>query len=280
LLWSPGQVLEAIVGFDVALMVMDLSFWASIGFGAAPHGLPVLGSWWPGWPSLLLRPLFRFRTPPPFRLNLFLQYKRPEHLTQGKERKHWKAAYFRFALTSHQQRALEACATSLGPGGHVAYGSPAFFRRTDLFAYTENRTLADNTHFAPALQLANHSRYTYVSARAAGMAHSEPVEVQPLSFSDGPPHVPPAHPGDGGAGDAPTPEALLNAAKKAARASVEASPVIVGSREAYERAIERARGAINFVRPGIDGAARTAVDAYMAAAIFARMSGVQWMVSG
>src|SRR5580692_2241170 len=86
LLWSPGQVLEAIVGFDAALMVTDLSFWASVGLGPLPPGLPVVPSWWHGWPSPLLRPLFRLRTPPPFRLNLFLQYKRPEHLTAGKER--------------------------------------------------------------------------------------------------------------------------------------------------------------------------------------------------
>ena len=280
LFWPPGQVLEHVVGFDAALMVTDVAFWASIGFGAAPAGLVIQRSWWPGWPSHLLRPLFAFRTPPPFRLNLFLQHKRPEHLTFGKEWKHWKAAYYRFVLTPHQQRALEACANSLGPAGYVAYGSPAFHLRPDLFAHIEHRTLAANTHFAPALSLVNHARYTYVAARAAGQAHSEPVKVQPLLFMNGPPHEPPKPPSDGSGGDGPTPEELLDAAKKAARAAVEASPAIVGNREAFERAIVRARGLLDLLGPGLDGHGRTAADAFTVAAIFARMSGVQWMVSG
>jgi len=278
LLWSPGQVLEAVVGFDAALMVTDISFWASLGFGHVPHGLPVQSSWWPGWPSLLLRPLFMFRTPPHFRLNLFLQYKRPEHLERGKEAGHWNSAYFRFAVTPHQQRALEACARSLGVDGHVAYGSPAFFKRADLFTHTENRTLASNTHFAPAMDLATHSLYTYVSARAPGKAHSEPVEVKPLLFLNEPPQDPPEPPGDGGPPDGEAPNALLSAAKKAARASAEASPTIVGSRELYERAIERARRAITFIQPGLDERGRAAADAYVVAAIFSRMSGIQWMI--
>jgi len=32
-LWSPGQVLEQIVGFDIAIMVDDISFWARLASG-------------------------------------------------------------------------------------------------------------------------------------------------------------------------------------------------------------------------------------------------------
>jgi hypothetical protein len=272
-------VLEAIVGFDAALMVTDASFWASVGFGPGsfPSGLPISPRWWPDWPSVIDRPLFAYRDPPPFHLNLFLQYKRPDYLKRGKEYRHWRSAYFRFDLTPHQQRALEACANSLGASGHVAYGSPAFFRRTDLFAFQEQRTLAANTHFAPVLKLSNHSRYTYVSAHSAGKGHSDPVTIEPVAFLDGPPHDPPPPGGDGG-GDDHSADAVLIAAKKAARASVEASPAIVGSREAFDRAVERARGLFGFLRPRLDQRRQTAAENYLVASLFARMSGVQWLV--
>lgn len=280
-MWSPGQVLERIVGLDVALAVVDTAFWASVGFGGAPGGLPVLPGWWPGWPSVLLRPLFRLRSPPHFRLNLFLQYKRPEHLRRGKESAHWHSAYFRFHITPHQQRALEACATSLGSSGLVAYGSPAFFRRSDLFAHIENQTLIANTHFAPVLRLAKHSRYTYVSAQTAGKAHSEPTDVRPLSFSQGPPSGGPRPPGGRGGDDGPPPpERVLSAAKKAAQAGVESSPAIVGSHASFDRAVARAQEALDLLRPGLDERGRAAAESYTVAAIFAHMSGVNWMVSG
>jgi hypothetical protein len=85
-------------------------------------------------------------------------------------------------------------------------------------------------------------------------------------------------PGDGSSGDGHGPSAILTAAKTAARASVDASPLIVGSRAAFERTIERGRMMLDFLGPGFDGPGRTAADAYLVAAIFARLSGVQWLV--
>ncbi|HVV53443.1 MAG TPA: hypothetical protein VHO06_27545 [Polyangia bacterium] len=277
LIWTPGQVLEAIVGIDAALMVTDAAFWAAVGFGPAPPGLPASSFWWPDWPLPTARPLFSLRTPPPFSLNLFLQYKRPHYLKRGKEWRHWHSPYFRFDLTPHQQVALEACANSLGAHGYVAYGSPAFSRRADLFAFQEQRALAANTHFAPVLRLSGHSRYTYVSAHSAGKGHSNPVTIEPASFLDGPPHDPPPSDGDGG-GDDHSPDGVLSAAKGAARAGVDASPAIVGSREAFDRAIERARGLLRLVRRPFNERGQTATDNYLVAYLFARLAGVQWLV--
>jgi hypothetical protein len=73
---------------------------------------------------------------------------------------------------------------------------------------------------------------------------------------------------------------VLRAAKKAAQVGVLASPVLVGSRESFDRAVARAREALELLRLGIDEHGRGAVDAYAVAAIFARMSGVQWLESG
>lgn len=119
-LWSPGQVLEQLVGFDAAMLTIDAVFWASQGFAAPPLGAVVLPAWWPGFFSRLA---VRIRRPPPFRMNVFLQYKRPEHLSHSNasEWTLWKASYYRFWITSHQQLALVACATALGNSGLVAY---------------------------------------------------------------------------------------------------------------------------------------------------------------
>jgi len=191
--------------------------------------------------------------------------------------RHWRSAYFRFDLTPHQQGALEACANSLGASGYVAYGSPAFSCRADLFTFQEQRTLAANTHFAPALKLSKHSRYIYVSAHSAGKGHSDPVTIEPVHFLDGPPHDPPP-PGDDGRGDGRSPDAVLSAAKKAARAAVEKSPAIVGGHGAFDRAIERARGLFGFLRPRLDERRQTAAEDCLTASLFARLSGVQWLV--
>lgn len=289
-LWSPGQVLEKIVGFDAALMVDELAFWSAVGgLAATPTGLPVLASWWPGWPSIFLRPIFRFRSPPPFRLNVFLQYKRPEHLTRGQEWVHWRVPYYRFILTAHQQRALEACARSLGSAGLVAYGSPAFHRRSDLFLHIEKRTLVANTHFAPVTPLATHSRYTYVAARAKGKAHSKATDVEPIVFpehleseldaADAGAPPPPPRGDDGGAGEGPTPDSLLADAKKAARAAIAASPSIVGGADGFERILTRARRITDALRIDTDEERRrTAINAFLVAALFSRLSGVLWMV--
>src|SRR3569833_3433383 len=71
--WSPGQVLEAHVGFDYALFTSHPYFWTLQGFAAPPAGV-VLGAyassyWWPG------RSFHQQLTK--FALNLFIQAKRP-----------------------------------------------------------------------------------------------------------------------------------------------------------------------------------------------------------
>jgi hypothetical protein len=154
-------------------------------------------------------------------LNVFLQYKRPEYLyrAQAGEWSAWGRAYFRFWITAHQQSALEACANSLGANGLVAYASPAFYRRSELWTYIEQRTLIVNTHFAPAIRVSGHGRYTYVDATTPGKAHSRISEVPPLAFLNGggrggPPEGPP------GGADGRTPQQLLKEARRAAKAAL------------------------------------------------------------
>ena len=271
-IWSPGQVLEEAVGFDVAIFTVHATFWASCGFTAPPQGAVIYASWWPGFP-------FTNRSPPTFRVNVFLQYKRPEYLSRSSasEWSEWKSAYYRFWITDHQQTALDACAASLGQNGYVAYASPAFHTRAALFDHVEKQTLILNTHFAPATKLSGHGRYTYVSTSAPGKAHSEPTDVEPLSFfrpggngddGDGPPQLPP------GSGDGHLPERLLAEARKAAEAAVAASPALVGSAQLFDAAIRRAISLVGARDDEIGDAVRN----YVYVAMFSLMSGIRWCV--
>ncbi|AFE06570.1 hypothetical protein COCOR_05776 [Corallococcus coralloides DSM 2259] len=301
-MWSPGQVLEKVVGFDVALMVQGTALWAQQGFAVPPQGAVILPAWWP-WG--IARLAVKVRRPPPFRLNLFLQYKRPEYLrgAQAGEWSKWKRSYYRFWIENHQQRALDACTKALGADGLVAYASPAFHSRVDLFRHVEARTLQANTHFAPASRLTGHGRYTYVDAVTPGKAHSKVVEVEPLRFlsggdRDAPPRappgggdgdVPPRAPPGGGDGDAPPrappgggddgqPIKLLAAARRAADAAITSSPQIVGSGALLRTTVQRAIESLRAGPVPVPEAYEQPVQDFIFAATFSWMSGIGWAV--
>src|SRR3569832_1598004 len=181
LLWSPGQVLENVVGFDVALKVELACFWALLGHAKPLPGDVIGTGWWPhAWAGAFIG-----RAPPTYKLNTFLQYKRPEYLrgATAKERKRWpKGIYFRFFIDKDQQVALEACATALGANGLVLYATPAFHTRGDLFTYVEKRTLVANTHFVEAAKLNGHGRYTFNDSVGSGQAYSKPTEIEAHVF--------------------------------------------------------------------------------------------------
>jgi hypothetical protein len=276
LMWPPGQVLEELVGFDVALHTVHAVFWAARGYATPPPGALILPTWWPLVPASV----FVHRAPPPFAVNVFLQHKRPECLSRSNasEWSSWKAAYFRFWITYHQQAALDACATALGQNGLVAYASPAFYTRAELFGHIQKQTLVANTHFAPATNLSGHGRYTYVDAATPGMAHSEPVRVPPLLIlgggsAGGNGDEPPGRePPDGGNGRSP--QQLLSAAHGAARAAIAASPALVGSEVLHAATVTRAEKIITeSIRPLPES-----VRAFIYVAAFSVMSGIQWLM--
>jgi hypothetical protein len=276
LMWPPGQVLEEVVGFDVALHTVHAVFWAARGYATPPQGAVILPAWWPLVPASV----FVHRAPPPFAVNVFLQHKRPERLSRSSasEWSSWNAAYFRFWITDHQQAALDACTTALGQNGLVAYASPAFHTRADLFGHIQNQSLVANTHFAPAANLSGHGRYTYVDAATPGVAHSDPVRVPSLllleagdgggSGGEPPDGVPP------GGADGRPPQQLLSDARRAASAAIAASPALVGSEALHAATVARAEAMVAAFNRPLPESVRDFV--YVAA--FSAMSGIQWLV--
>lgn len=290
LIWSPGQVLEQIVGFDVAIKVQLACFWSSLGYSSIPSGDIVLPSWWP----VIVRHHFDERAPPSFELNVFLQYKRPDYLYGGnaKERKRWPTGtYYRFILDTEQQTALEACASSLGTNGIVAYATPAFWKRSALFDHIKVGTPMNNTHFVKAIDLKNHTRYTYADARNMGQAFSKPTDISPFRFAprgnrrDAAPHSPMHGGGGDGRGDPPrdippgggdgnrrSPAVLLSDARAAAEASVTASPDRVGGVASFR---ERQANAVSLLR-GVRQEHLVSIRDFTTASIYTWLSGLSW----
>src|SRR5690606_7278071 len=77
---------------------------------------------------------------PEFKLNLFVQFKRPTFLKSpgAKEWSDWRQSYYRFGITPHQQEALERIdAQSYGRAATI-YASPAFRQAADLWAHVRS----------------------------------------------------------------------------------------------------------------------------------------------
>ena len=119
---------------------------------------------------------------PSFRLNLFLQHKRPEYLSapNAKEWYLWKKPYFRFDIEPHQQVVLEAAIAAVGSAALVAYSCPALEAASKLYDAIEHRTLVEATNFVEASGLKDHKRYTFSAGGTSGWACSDPERIRPL----------------------------------------------------------------------------------------------------
>ena len=174
--FSPDQCDEHFLGFDDAFL---LPFPLLVGL--APY---VRRSRWARRTGITLDILDDLlpeliERMPPFRFNLFVQYKRPEYLkTRGaKEWAAWHSPYYRIDITPHQQTLLENIdALSVGRAA-VVYAAPAFWSSTDLWTHVESQKVIENSNIASCGLLAGHHCYTYAARGHGGHAHSEPVQV-------------------------------------------------------------------------------------------------------
>ena len=131
--YSPGQFGEATLGFDEAF---DIPFhrllwkWHLLYGG---HVLRKKGISLSDYNNLLEREL---RNLPKFKLNLFVQYKRPEYVyfAGADEWPLWEKPYYRYCITDHQQMALVKLSAESSGRAAVVYASPAFWMSDDLFA--------------------------------------------------------------------------------------------------------------------------------------------------
>lgn len=126
------------------------------------------------------------RRMPPFRFNLFVQYKRPVFLTSkgAGEWKEWRRPYYRYGTTPHQQDSLEKIEAQSHGRAAAVYASPAFWRACDLWDRVQAETVIDGSNVASAGRLRGHEHYSYDTAGFQGKGHSETRSIESPRFRD------------------------------------------------------------------------------------------------
>lgn len=117
---------------------------------------------------------------PLFRLNLFVQYKRPEwmHRSNATEWPSWSTPYYRYTIEAKQQGLLEDIVGAAAGRAAVVYAAAAFRLNSELFAHAEAGTVVPNSNVASVEMLTGHERFTYTAPGSYGIAHSEPEAVE------------------------------------------------------------------------------------------------------
>lgn len=155
--FSPGQVLEKKLGFDFAAELGRHSRLHRRLFGGTPGmpGITAAQSASLGMPFVSSTKL----------LNVFLQYKRPEHFRPGHRSLLWPKGeeFLRFTVSENnsagggwhfsQVSALNSLATQLQGTALVRYACPAVWTRTDLYGLYSQGQLLDNCAFVDPRKL-------------------------------------------------------------------------------------------------------------------------------
>lgn len=157
--YSPGQVLEKLLGFDAAGNPDPHHvIWAVLAL-PRPQGVQLVPPLWGA--SKAIQPAAAAL--PSYPISVFLQFKRPEYL-QGPAAKQWKMwhhPYYRFRRSKEQQQVLSRLERRLGVQAVVRYAAPAFHTLGELeAAQMTGSVIAQSGHVPPA-RLQRHQWWTY-----------------------------------------------------------------------------------------------------------------------
>lgn len=182
-LFTPGQVLESTVGFDRGLFVTQAALWQTLGYKSPLQGAALAYYDWPTWGPPNPRTQL-----PRFRLNLFLQAKRPVYYKRRprslKGITSISAPLWSFRVTKEQQRLLEVLAATTKGKAHVSYASAAFHTNSELFTHTKRRTVVQNSTFPSVDALSGHDAWYYKTPGAQGAANPNPQSIEEASLLD------------------------------------------------------------------------------------------------
>ncbi|WP_159876109.1 hypothetical protein [Aquitalea denitrificans] len=177
LVWEPGQVFEKHIGIDRAAYVTDPYFWDLHDLSAPMSGVILRDyDWHYIWEKRLKNKIL-----PDFKLNLFLQAKRPHAGTRprGKVKKAGIVGdYWKFEITRHQQVALEQMEKTLNGNAIVCYAAPAFHTQAALYEHTKNQSIVPSSSFPPASALTGHGAWYYDNGGLSGVANPDFVRVE------------------------------------------------------------------------------------------------------
>lgn len=170
-LWQPGQVLEEYLGFDAGLFLSEPYVWHLRGFRRPLRGFLVNRFAWPFLPIEIRRNRL-----PRFRLNCFIQAKRPDvgsRLTKRLSALGPKRPYFKFPTETDQHNALEAGAKKLKSRALFTYAAAAFHKSQELFLHMTLGTVVENSTFPDVLSLSGHKAWYYNEPGSVGIVNQD-----------------------------------------------------------------------------------------------------------
>ncbi len=169
--WTPGQCFEAHIGIDYSGNINSSEFWARFG-GFVPKGV-ILNDYNMGY---IWKKIKKKRILPTFRLNLFIQAKRP-YVHDGEYKSVYNTKHYSFKINQRQHIILEMLEHKLRHRALLVYASPVFGTYEELYMHTLNRTMISNTSFPKISELSGHDAWYYCNAKE-GIAHSEPEKMK------------------------------------------------------------------------------------------------------
>lgn len=173
LLWEPGQVFEKHIGIDRALWTMHAYLHGLHGYSTPLTGVTMSRFNW----DYIWAARARKKRLPSFRLNVFIQAKRPAYGRYAPKalRAHGlKSPYWRFEVTPHQQIALERLADKLSGRAIVCYACPAFHKEAMLHKWTVEPRMVESSTFPDVRRLKGHAAWNYSEPGARGVANADP----------------------------------------------------------------------------------------------------------
>ena len=173
LLWEPGQVFEQYVGIDYAMWTAHAYIHALHGFAGPLDGVSLSRHRWDYiWAMRKTK-----KRLPSFRLNVFIQAKRPAHGRRAPKALRdlgLKSPFWRFETTPHQQIALERLAAKLKGRAIVCYACPTFHKQAVLYKWIVEPRIVEHSTFPSVEALAGHSAWNFSEPGASGVANAEP----------------------------------------------------------------------------------------------------------
>jgi len=178
-LFTPGQVLEKLLGFDLAGTPNDRNpIWSILNQGM-PTGIQLSPNLWP----VGARP-----SPdqlPSFAVSLILQYKRSEYV-DGRltgQYRYWRRPYYRYDISRVQHGTLLQLEAAVGPMAMVRYAAPVFHWYTELERHQLNQEVLTRSNFvAPVTIGAAHSIWSFIHAGIGGYANPEGEQLPAESW--------------------------------------------------------------------------------------------------
>lgn len=273
LVWEPGQVFEKHIGIDHAMWTAHLHLHSLHGYSA-----PLAGASLPYHDfDYIWSARKRKKKLPSFRLNVFIQAKRPQYgryAPKALRSKGLTSPYWRFEVTPHQQIALEKLKATLKDKALVCYACPAFHKEAILHRWTVTPQMVENSTFPDVEQLTGHSAWNFSKPGADGVANIEPTRSERSSFFDrlrkmiDQPET----------SDSMSPLGELQELSAAVRYAMESGGDQPSAE--YARFEDGLRNVSRIVDSYLEGEERDAMVAYGTVLLFSHLNRLSWLVAG